>query len=361
MTGDKEKNIAYKLNPVKIIIPVAIGLAVVAWLMIKEIDAAAISHIKFTWLTVFWLGVAFIFVVLRTFFYMWRIKALCDNDITWRQSFRIIMLWEFTSAISPSTVGGTALAVVFINKEGITVGRSTTIVLMTSFLDELYFVVIFPLLLPFTTATALFTSSGTGSGSAILNNLLPLAIIGYIIIFIWVVIVGYGLFINPLDIKKLLITFFNISFLKRWKSGAEKAGDDIIQSSLELKSKPCSYWLNALMTTFFSWTFRYLVINAIIMSLFVFSDHLLLFTRQLVLWIMMIISPTPGGSGFAEIILGNYISDLIPTGKEVAKSLSLTMAIIWRAISYYPFLVAGAIIVPSWIQKKFLPSIIKKE
>jgi glycosyltransferase 2 family protein len=71
---------------------------------------------------------------------------------------------------------------------------------------------------------------------------------------------------------------------------------------------------------------------------------------------MMIISPTPGGSGFAEVILGRYISDTIPAGLDHAGSLALAVAIIWRIISYYPYLIIGASIIPGWIQKKFIRS-----
>jgi len=30
------------------------------------------------------------------------------------------------------------------------------------------------------------------------------------------------------------------------------------------------------------------------------------------------------------------------------------MTIIWRMISYYPYLLIGVLIVPGWIQKKFV-------
>lgn len=356
-----EKKVRSRLGLSRIILPVAIGIAVVLWLMIKEIDATSLSVLRFTWSSVFWIWVAFLFVLSRTFFYVWRIRSLCDGEITWLASLRIIILWEFTSAISPSTVGGTALAVVFLNKEGMSVGRSTSVVLLTSFLDELYFVILFPLLLPFTGIKALFIGSSGQTGSLLLNNLTTIALIGYLIILAWVVIVGYGLFINPRSIRRLLIFIFGIPLLRRWKNAAEKAGNDIVASSLELKLKPKSYWYEAVFTTFMSWTLRYLIVNAIILSFFEFREHLLLFTRQLVLWIMMIISPTPGGSGFAELILGNYISDLLPAGHESARSISLTMAVMWRAISYYPFLIAGAIVAPGWIERKFIPSIAKKK
>ncbi|NMC39979.1 MAG: flippase-like domain-containing protein [Bacteroidales bacterium] len=356
-----EKKVKNSLGLSRIAVPVVIGIAIVVWLMVKEIDASALSYLRITWTSIFWIWVAFLFVLSRTFFYVWRIRSLCDGNLSWMASLRIILLWEFTSAISPSTVGGTALAVVFLNKEGISVGRSTSVVLLTSFLDELYFVIVFPLLLPFTGMKALFINSSEGSGSLLPNNLTTLAFIGYTIILAWVLIVGYGLFINPVSIRKLLVYIFSLPVLKRWKNGAEKAGSDIVAASEELRSKPKSYWFWAAVTTFMSWTLRYLIVNAIILSFFDFGEHLVLFTRQLVLWIMMIISPTPGGSGFAEIILGNYITDMIPAGQESARSISLTMAVIWRAISYYPFLIAGAFVAPGWIQRKFIPSIAKKK
>lgn len=53
------------------------------------------------------------------------------------------------------------------------------------------------------------------------------------------------------------------------------------------------------------------------------NDHLLIFTRQLVMWIMMIVRPTPGGSGFAELILGRYLSDLIPVDQATAGGAAL--------------------------------------
>jgi uncharacterized protein (TIRG00374 family) len=95
-------------------------------------------------------------------------------------------------------------------------------------------------------------------------------------------------------------------------------------------------------------------LGAILVAFFAINDHLLIFARQLVTWIMMIISPTPGGSGFAEVILGRYITDIIPVDPALAGSIAIAMAIIWRFISYYPYLVIGAIIVPGWIERKFI-------
>ena len=113
--------------------------------------------------------------------------------------------------------------------------------------------------------------------------------------------------------------------------------------------------------TFLSWTARYWVANAIIVAFFIINDHFLIFARQLATWIVMIISPSPGGSGFAELILGRYISDQIPADPVFAGSIALAIAILWRIISYYPYLIIGALLIPGWIESKFVKPIIKRK
>lgn len=353
MSQENHLKLVSKLKPGRIVIPIVIGLAVVAWFIVKEIDTDVLSQLNFTWRSVLWLFIAWCCMIGRDMGYMIRIRILSENDLNWRQAFRVIMLWEFTSAITPSTVGGTAVAVVFIHKEGITVGRSTSIVLATSFLDELYFVIMFPIILLIVGGDILFTTTLQGTGIALLNNLVFVAIAGYLIILAWVLLVGYGLFVDPVKIKKTIIWLFGLPLLKRWKESAVKAGDDIVESSHELKRKPFSFWIKAFTATFLSWTSRYWVANAILVAFFAINDHLLIFARQLVTWIMMIISPTPGGSGFAELILGRYISDAIPADPAFIQSLALAIAIIWRIISYYPYLIIGASILPGWVQSRF--------
>jgi len=361
MSEDQQYNLVSKLRPRRIILPIIIGLGVVAWFITRDIDAEVLSKLVFTWKSVLWLFIAWLCMFCRDLGYIIRIRILSDKNLTWLQAFRVIMLWEFTSSITPSTIGGTAVAVVFLHKEGISVGRSTSVVLATSFLDELYFVIMLPIMLLFVGKSALFTTSLQGTGISFLNELALLTGIGYSIILAWVLFVGYGLFFNPEGISKTITAIFSLPVLRRWKPSAVKAGNDIIDSSHDLKSRSFMFWVKAFTATFLSWTARYWVVNAIILAFFTINDHFLIFARQLVTWIMMIISPSPGGSGFAELILGRYISDQIPGDIALAGSIALAIAIIWRIISYYPYLVIGAMIVPGWINRKFVKPLIEKK
>jgi hypothetical protein len=235
------------------------------------------------------------------------------------------------------------------------------VVLATSFLDELYFVIMLPVILLFVGAEALFITSLQGTGLGFLNQLLLFTAIGYGIILIWVLLVGYGLFFNPEGIRKLITWVFRLPFLNRWHASAVKAGDDIVESSHQLSKKSISFWVKAFTATFLSWSSRYWVVNAILVAFFTVNDHFLIFARQLATWIMMIISPSPGGSGLAELILSRYISDTIPADVLIAGSIALAIAIIWRIISYYPYLIIGAFLVPGWIERNFIKPVKEKK
>jgi uncharacterized protein (TIRG00374 family) len=58
----------------------------------------------------------------------------------------------------------------------------------------------------------------------------------------------------------------------------------------------------------------------------------------------MLISPTPGSSGVAEFAFSGFLKEFIPLGLVGA------LALLWRLISYYPYLFIGAAILPRWIR-----------
>jgi glycosyltransferase 2 family protein len=343
-------------HPTRIMLALVIGVGVVLFFFLKDYRPGAFNALNFTSLSIVFLFLALVCMASRDIGYMIRIKVLSDNKLTWIQAFRIIMLWEFTSAVTPSAVGGTSIAVLFVTKEGISVGRSTSIVLATSFLDELYFIIMFPLLVALVNVNSLFSTPQTGTEGAIswANEFFWFAIIGYSLKFMYVILVFYGLFFKPRAIKWLLLKVFKIPGLRRWKRAANAAGDEIITSSNELKHKPTKFWLKAFGATFLSWSSRYLVVNMIFIAFFIVPVHFLLFAKQLVMWIMMLVSPTPGGSGFAEYIFTRYLGGFIPASGKSLVTIAIGLAFIWRLASYYPYLLIGSIILPGWIKAKFI-------
>jgi glycosyltransferase 2 family protein len=273
--------------------------------------------------------------------------------LTLVQAFRVIMLWEFTSAITPSAIGGTAFAVIYINKEGISVGRSSAIVMATSLLDELYFLIMFPLLLLLVKKSVLFGLVGPDAELTFSNDLFFFAAIGYGIKLAYVIVLTYGLFFNPRGLKWLILAVFKLPFLKRWRIQAGEAGNEIVENSKHFKVVSYKFWLKSFAATALSWTSRYWVANALLLAFFSISDHWLIFARQLVMWLMMIVSPTPGGSGFTEYVFSRYLADFIPVDPIAIGSVAIAMALLWRLTTYYPYLAIGAIIFPKWFKSNF--------
>lgn len=343
------------LKPQTIFIPIGIGLAIVAYFLIKDYNSQkeALSQISWTWRSAMWFGVALIMVALRDIGYMIRIRILTDKQLSFRQAFDVIMLWEFASSVTPSVVGGSGVAIFIVNKEKIPLGRSTAVVMVTAFLDELFYVLMVPILILVVGWKDLFPLAVEKQIFGITLGAKDIFVVGYIFILILISIIYLGIFKYPKRAKEIIVKVFSLSFLKRWKEGAIETGNDLITTSHELNHKPRSFWFKAFLATFLSWTARFWVVNFLILSFtlkdIAFSDHFLIYARQLVMWVILLISPTPGGSGIAEIAFGGFLESFIePVG------LAIGLGVLWRLMTYYPYLIMGAIILPRWIQRVYL-------
>jgi len=145
-----------------------------------------------------------------------------------------------------------------------------------------------------------------------------------------------------------LLKFFSLPILKRWKYSALETGNQLVIASQGLKNKNKKFWINSFAGTFVSWTARYTIVNCLLLAfLNVPVDNLLIFGKQVVMGIIILFSPTPGGSGVAEFMFSYFLKEFIPEG------LSATLGLLWRLVSYYPYLVIGAIILPRWIKRHF--------
>lgn len=301
-----------------------------------------LSDISWDSSTFFWLFLALLGMVGRDLGYMLRIRILTKNQLTWTQSFHVIMIWEFASALAPGVMSGATVAMFILNREKIALGRATAIVILTAFLDNLFYVVIIPLLFLFIPAGKLFPSTGNESMMAVFWT-------GFSVFALLCVVLFSSIVLYPKLVFHLLTFITRIPFLKRFREGAAKTGNDVIATAAEMKKEPFSFWLKAFGATVFSWSSRFLVIN-FIMQAFLnlgFLQQAQIFTKQFVLWMFLRISPTPGGSGVAEWAFGELLS-------EFSTSIVLlgTMAVLWRLISYFPYLIIGSIILPRWLSRQ---------
>ena len=243
-------------------IAASIGLVVIAGMMIREFDVDALSKIDLSPRFFLGVGLAVLFFVVQNLMLTLRFRHLCQRKLSIAQGFRINVLCEFTSAVTPSAVGGSGLAFVYLNREGITMGRSIFTMFAALLADE---------------------------------------------------------------------AFLAIS----------------CAASKEAKLEGGRFWLQLMGYTSLAWLSRFAIVVAILVAFHCQGNMLVAWCRQWVMWMISILSPTPGGSGVAELMFRLYYSDFLPDA-----SVAILAAMLWRAIFYYPFLVMGTLVLPKWIARK---------
>lgn len=340
------KKIFETLNPNKVWVPVLIGIGIVFLMFYLDpsVNAKTLSSV---FDASFWgILIAIIVILGRDLGYIYRIREITDRQLTWTRALYVIILWEFASAVTPSVVGGTAVAVFILNKEGIKLGKAIAYVMVTAILDNLFFVIGAPVIL-FLAKGNIFPVSRVME-MKLGKSLEVLFWTSYGLYAFYSIVMAAALFFRPRVFKWTLLKLYSIKWLRKWKHSANEYGNQIIEASKELIGKNYKYWLPIIGATIFIWSSRYLMLNALIGAYesLTISEHVVIFARQVIMWIVMMISPTPGSSGTAEFFFAQFFTQFL-------SGYTFVTSILWRLFSYYPYLLLGAIFLPRWIKQVF--------
>ncbi len=338
--------VARSLRFSRLLIPVLIGIGVVAYLLWRQFEPEEFAKINWTLHTLGWIGLAALLLIVRHLAYAVRLQILSDGFFSLRKSIQLIFIWEFSSAITPTAVGGSAVALFVLSRENLPFARTATIVVHTVVLDTIFFIGFLPILYMFFGSSMIRPGMASffdvdGWGLTFVATYLVMAAYGGFFF--------YGLFRNPNQFKRILVILTYNRFFRRFRHQAIDTGNDIIAASRELARHPFSFHLKAFGATVVAWSCKFLVLSALINGIvpepdLSFGHQAQLFSRLMAMLVIMAFSPTPGGSGFAEYVFGGFLSDFVPRG------IALVIASIWRLMAYYFYLFAGAIIIPAWLQ-----------
>ena len=337
-------------KPSRIILPLLIGIGVVFFLIYQNFDAASFDRIEWRFTTLTGIIAAILLTCIRHASYVWRLRILSDKHLSWYRSFQVMSLWEFSSAITPSMVGGTVAALFLLTKEKMTFAKTTALIFATIFLDSFFFL---------GTTISLWLYYGNylispkfvpGSNLGILDVggwIYPF-LIAFSLMISYTSFIAYGLFVNPKPIKFLLDKITKLPFLNRWNSNANEFGDELVTASIEIKKKGWEFWLKGFFATAVSWSARFLVVVFLVNAFVGVDDFLLLYGRQLSLFLILFLTPTPGGSGVADFAFKDFYMDFIGDA-----GLGALIGGLWRLITYYPYLILGIMVLPTWIARVF--------
>lgn len=339
----EEQQLLDKLRPSRIVLPVLIGLGVVGfmfWRSYKPGDLAPLGNASPMWLLI-----SLLVLVARDAGYVYRIREISERVLSWRDSLDIIMIWEFASCILPSAVGGTSVAPILLHKEGITLGKSVAYVMVTALLDNLYYVVMVPLVV-WLAHEGLYPAESLQSG---FMTTLKIAFgLSYVMVSLYSGLMLYALFINPMSVKRLLVRLFSLRGLRRWRAKAYQHGNEVVWASAQLRGNGAGYWLRAAVSTAFVWTARYLVIGCLIAAFVNVSaqEFTMMFARNITYKVILLVAITPGGAGIAEGAFPTFFGKFIGTA-----TMTSFMVLLYRIVTYYLYLVLGAVFLPRWVAR----------
>ncbi len=294
----------------------------------------------------FFLFLALCTVAIRDLGYMYRIRILTDKFFSWKEAFQVIMLWEFSSALTPSVVGGSGVAIFIMNREGLSLGKSTATMFVTALMDELFYIIMVPAVFLVAGSVQLFPETIFGIEGFWVKGIFWL---GYGFLCFLTIMITLSLFFFPEEFKRFLIRIFSVKFLRRWIRHVVQLGNDVIISSKELRNEKFSFWAKAFGSTFLSWTARFFTLNFVIMAFMGGIDQLFVYGRQLIMWVYLLVGVTPGSAGIAEIALAGFFENVVISAQYVA-----LIAIIWRFMTYFPYLFIGAAVLPRWLSRTAL-------
>jgi uncharacterized protein (TIRG00374 family) len=346
--SDEHQEVLDSIRLSRIILPISIGIVVVLYLLWKQFDPEEFAKIRWTGHTLFWMLVSIGILVVKHLSYSVRLWILSDREFSFLKCIELVVIWEFSSAVSPTSVGGSAVAFFVLSQEKLSTARTATIVLYTIVLDTFFFVFSALGLVLLLGPSVIRPGMGQindidGWGWTFIGSYLAMCTYGCVF--------AYGLLVSPVQIKRSLVGITKIGFLKKYRRKMVELGNDMIAASKELRQRNWKYHAGAALATAAAWSARFLLLSALIIAIvgvppisLAFIDQLKLYARLESMFIITLFSPTPGGAGFAEFVFGGFLSDYVPRG------IALVVASIWRLITYYSYLIAGVIVIPYWIR-----------
>ncbi len=280
------------------------------------------------------LFIALFVVGLRIWFLTAKIRYLSESQLSWIASLRVVLCWEFTSSVTPSTIGGGPMATYVMTRENLSLGQSSAIVIYGIMLDQLILVFVIPILFVsgFYFSVVPENAGWVGYGAMILI---------YLLLLVYALFLTYGVFRNPYVLKRAVNIVFSLPFFRKYRYKIAREAEHLEAYSHELRKKPNSFLYKAFALSTLAWLAKVWLPTIVLLS-FVPADVLLSFMRSMAMTLAGMFMPTPGGSGGLEGLYALFQGPLM----ERREFLGITV-FMWRLISFY-VLVGVGLMALSW-------------
>ncbi|MFW6362292.1 MAG: lysylphosphatidylglycerol synthase transmembrane domain-containing protein [Spirochaeta sp.] len=262
---------------------------------------------------------------------LWFTLRALGHSVSLPGTIQLVFMNIFVSNITPLATGGGFVQVWFLRRHGVPVGTGLTATTIRTALAVLFIFGSAPMLLAFI----------PGAESAARSNavLVPLLIsVGLYLGFFALLILRPGWLLRPVQAILVLLKRLHLIRAERYERWMKRIEQELHRFSVGFGRYFRGRWYDILASILFTAVF--------LLSLFSFPALLLqaleydfsywqVIGRMLLTTFVMYFSPTPGASGIAEGVFGQFFGGMVAAGHIVL------ITIAWRVITIYLGMIIG--------------------
>ena len=318
MTKDMHRNKLYKRIALVVLFVLSISAAVIYF----TFDIRALDYLTMfsSWSVLCALGA----LAIGLFFDGTRLLTLAritGEDLPLPDVVKVVLSNYFLAVLTPGATGGAIAQVMFMRRAGVSVARSTVIILVRTIMSIFFLIVMLPIFMKQDEA---------------ITSWVPMPVIMTVsVVFIAIPVAAVALMRT--NYPKRIIYYFSRYFRHERRRQAFRLYYDFRQAVYIMGKQPVMV-LRAFIESGVSLTFIYLTVPAYFLGLQFPFDLVQVMGRMYLLNLVLYFSPTPGGSGVAEAGFVALFNHLVPSGTVGI------LAVLWRFTAEYLPFILGAFI-----------------
>ena len=249
------------------------------------------------------------------------LARITGEDLPLPDVVKVVLSNYFLAVLTPGATGGAIAQVMFMRRAGVSVARSTVIILVRTIMSIFFLIVMLPIFMKQDEA---------------ITSWVPMPVIMTVsVIFIAIPVAAVALMRT--NYPKRIIYYFSRYFRHERRRQAFRLYYDFRQAVYIMGKQPVMV-LRAFIESGVSLTFIYLTVPAYFLGLQLPFDLVQVMGRMYLLNLVLYFSPTPGGSGIAEAGFVALFNHLVPSGTVGI------LAVLWRFTAEYLPFILGAFI-----------------
>ncbi len=256
---------------------------------------------------------------------------------------KVYLIGNFIGFVTPFGSGAPPAQIYFLTRTGFSSGEATAVAGTRALLSAWFFGLMGPIILIFFSRWL-----PIGTWARVLRGTL-------VAIFIVTLFFLYFLW-KPDKLKRFVGSLSSVRFLQK-HIGVEKLEHFTMKLTEEIEKTHGNFLLifgkkpfaimGAFICNIFSWVAVLAIVPILLIGLGWRGNFYSLIFREFILYCLVPFSPTPGGSGTAELGLAAILYSLVP------KHILGVSIIMWRFITYYLTLIVGGLLFFTAVSKRF--------